>query len=97
MGVHVGLPRIVRDPITRKTEYLGPPVHTCARITALTHGGQVLLSRTAYDKIKGMQSDKQNYKITYIGKFEMPDSPKGTLIIAWSCWEPVSALLGYMD
>jgi class 3 adenylate cyclase len=41
MGVHVGQPRMLRDPKTRRTEYIGPVVNATARITAITHGGQV--------------------------------------------------------
>ncbi len=41
MGVHVGTPRQVRDPLTRKIEFVGPAVNLAARITALAHGGQV--------------------------------------------------------
>ncbi len=43
MGVHIGVPRLVQDPMTRRVEYVGPCVVTAARITALTHGGQVYL------------------------------------------------------
>jgi class 3 adenylate cyclase len=39
MGVHWGKPRMVRDPMTRRVEYIGPVVNAAARITALTHGG----------------------------------------------------------
>ncbi len=41
IGVHVGRPRLIRDPMSRKVEYMGPCVNIAARITALTHGGQV--------------------------------------------------------
>ncbi len=41
IGVHLGTPRLIRDPISRKIEYMGPCVNIAARITALTHGGQV--------------------------------------------------------
>ncbi len=41
MGVHVGRPRLIRDPMSRKIEYMGPCVNIAARITAMTHGGQV--------------------------------------------------------
>jgi class 3 adenylate cyclase len=41
MGVHVGNPRVIRDPKTRRVEYIGPVVNAAARITAITHGGQV--------------------------------------------------------
>jgi hypothetical protein len=39
MGVHWGKPRVVKDPMTRRVEYIGPVVNAAARITALTHGG----------------------------------------------------------
>ncbi len=42
MGVHVGKAQQVRDPMTRKFEYVGPAVNVSARITAMSHGGQVL-------------------------------------------------------
>jgi class 3 adenylate cyclase len=41
MGMHVGNPRVIRDPKTRRVEYIGPVVNAAARITAITHGGQV--------------------------------------------------------
>ncbi len=43
MGVHVGKPRVVNDPTSRKIEYMGPCVNIAARITALTHSGQVYM------------------------------------------------------
>lgn len=41
MGVNVGQPRLIRDPKTRRVEYIGPVVNAAARITALANGGQV--------------------------------------------------------
>jgi class 3 adenylate cyclase len=41
MGAHVGCPRLIRDPKTRRVEYIGPVVNAAARITAITNGGQV--------------------------------------------------------
>ena len=41
MGAHVGSPRLIRDPKTRRVEYIGPVVNAAARITAITNGGQV--------------------------------------------------------
>jgi class 3 adenylate cyclase len=43
MGVHVGEARTRRDAMTRRVEYSGPVVNAAARITAMTHGGQVSL------------------------------------------------------
>jgi hypothetical protein len=50
MGVHTGTPKMVRDPMTRRVEYIGPVVNAAARITALAHGGQVLISEAAHAK-----------------------------------------------
>ncbi len=41
MGIHVGRPKVVRDPITRRVEFEGLVVSYTAQITALCHGGQV--------------------------------------------------------
>jgi class 3 adenylate cyclase len=94
MGVHVGVPRAVRDPMTRRVEYIGPVVNAAARITALTHGGQVVMSHAAFQKVKGspelaaqlggsdgQQEQQQELKkgsVVGLGKFEMPDAPNGT-------------------
>ncbi len=43
--MHVGRPRLIRDPMSRKIEYMGPCVNIAARITALTHGGQVCFTK----------------------------------------------------
>jgi hypothetical protein len=78
MGVHVGQPRTVRDPMTRRIEFIGPVVNAAARITALTHGGQIVLSEAAFTKLKGSDLDKEGSKrLVCLGKFEMPDAPRG--------------------
>jgi class 3 adenylate cyclase len=78
MGVHVGTPRTVRDPMTRRVEYIGPVVNAAARITALTHGGQIVLSHVVFQKIHDSELGKQHNRIARLGKFEMPDAPQGT-------------------
>jgi class 3 adenylate cyclase len=80
MGVHVGQPRMVRDPMTRRVEYIGPVINAAARITAMTHGGQILLSGATFDKVRGESelASKKAKRMVCLGKFEMPDSPKGT-------------------
>jgi class 3 adenylate cyclase len=77
MGVHLGTPKVVRDPMTRRVEYIGPVVNAAARITALTHGGQIVMSRAVYLKIKE-QAVNNKQRILGLGFFEMPDSPTGT-------------------
>ena len=78
MGVHVGQPRMVRDPMTRRVEYIGPVINAAARITAMTHGGQILLSAAAFAKVKD-ERDGQGGQAHHVPrKFEMPDAPTGT-------------------
>jgi class 3 adenylate cyclase len=89
MGVHVGLPRMVRDPMTRRVEYIGPVVNAAARITAMTHGGQIVMSSATFDKIKGsdlfkngtggqQQDQKERRRVVRLGKFELPDASQGS-------------------
>jgi class 3 adenylate cyclase len=52
MGIHRGAVRISRDPITRRMEYAGSAVDTALRITAITHGGQILASEAVCGGIK---------------------------------------------
>jgi serine/threonine protein kinase/ABC-type phosphate transport system substrate-binding protein len=78
MGVHVGIPKVVRDPMTRRVEYIGPVVNAAARITALTHGGQVLISHHAFQRIAQSDLAQEKNRLTCLGKFEMLDSePEG--------------------
>jgi hypothetical protein len=78
MGVHLGEPRRVADPLTRRTEFTGPVVNTAARITTLAHGGQVLISEATFGKVKESALAKERNRLGCVGKFEMPDSPEGT-------------------
>ncbi len=79
MGVHMGTPRMVRDPMTRRVEYIGPVVNAAARITAMTHGGQIVLSHTVHDRVKDDQTGEQKPRVmASLGKFEIPDAPSGT-------------------
>jgi class 3 adenylate cyclase len=82
MGVHSGEARMVRDPMSRRVEYIGPTVHAAARITALSHGGQILLSEAAYRKMQEASLGKvKRNLISCLGTFEMPDYPQGTWIV----------------
>jgi class 3 adenylate cyclase len=87
MGVHVGQPRTVRDPMTRRVEFIGPVVNAAARITALTHGGQIVLSEAAFTKVKDSELAKEDSKrMICLGKFEMPDAPRGTRTLHAIAW-----------
>jgi class 3 adenylate cyclase len=69
---------MVRDPMTRRVEYFGAAVNAAARITALTHGGQVVISQEALEKVKSSHADwMDKHRVCSLGKFEMPDVPQG--------------------
>jgi class 3 adenylate cyclase len=71
---------MVRDPITRQVEYIGPVINAAARITALSHGGQVLISEAAQARLSSSTALSEHHakrKLVALGRFEMPDAPKG--------------------
>eukprot|EP00906_Rhabdomonas_costata_P011058 RCo015563 len=49
MGMHVGFPQPEYNPRTNGVDYFGPMVNIAARIEALGAGGQVLMSRDAWN------------------------------------------------
>lgn len=48
MGVHAGPVRTLRDPKTRRLEYIGSTVTTAQHIASIAHGGQILVSDVVY-------------------------------------------------
>ncbi len=46
MAVHTG------EADLREGDYYGAPVNRCARLRAIAHGGQVVISRTTYDLVR---------------------------------------------
>jgi class 3 adenylate cyclase len=98
MGVHAGHPRHVRDAITRRVEYVGSTVNATARMTALAHGGQVVVSQQARDKLiaeagaSGLDGEINEKRLKRLGKFALPDSPTGTL----ASTEAQSAAMSYL-
>eukprot|EP00667_Euglena_gracilis_P000499 EG_transcript_500 len=51
VGIHMGRVQIVRDSVTKGYDYYGPVVNAAARIEAVAHGGQILVSSLVYDRI----------------------------------------------
>eukprot|EP00668_Euglena_longa_P010899 GGOE01013215.1.p1 GENE.GGOE01013215.1~~GGOE01013215.1.p1 ORF type:complete len:601 (-),score=166.83 GGOE01013215.1:1009-2811(-) len=45
VGIHYGMGDIELDPVSRGYDYYGTVVNTAARIEAVTHGGQVIVSQ----------------------------------------------------
>jgi class 3 adenylate cyclase len=93
MGVHAGRPRHVRDALTRRVEYVGSTVNAAARMTALAHGGQVVVSQQARDKLRAEASsaaelelgEADEKRLKRLGKFALPDSPAGACVPCVSC------------
>ncbi|AGO85889.2 Serine/threonine protein kinase [Pandoravirus salinus] len=76
MGVHVGAPRVSRDATTKRVAYVGPAVDAAARITALAHGGQVVLSAAAY-KALADETDAggaHHWTTRRVGRIDLPDN-----------------------
>lgn len=76
MGVHLGQPQMTRDPLTRRVQYHGPAVNDTGHLTALTHGGQVVMSRPVYERIRDRPELKD--RCCCLGRFVLPDLPNGT-------------------
>jgi class 3 adenylate cyclase len=101
MGVHVsttqggGMLRMGKEAMTRRAEYSGPAVAAAARMTAMAHGGQVIVSRAVVEKMRQSaatldnadttQAHHHNYTVASLGKFHLPDAPDGTHSRGVSC------------
>eukprot|EP01087_Luapelamoeba_hula_P003949 TRINITY_DN138_c0_g2_i1.p1 TRINITY_DN138_c0_g2~~TRINITY_DN138_c0_g2_i1.p1 ORF type:complete len:1696 (-),score=223.93 TRINITY_DN138_c0_g2_i1:132-5219(-) len=75
MGIHVGAPRSVRDPATRRIDYIGAPVNIAAKITGIAHGGQILVSSTVRKRHKNKASSPlqdENLSFLTAGKMTIP-------------------------
>ena len=51
MGVHLGEPECREDERTGQTDYFGRMVNVAARVTSAGHGGQVLVSASAWTRV----------------------------------------------
>ncbi|KAL6047965.1 Serine/threonine protein kinase, catalytic domain containing protein, variant 2 [Balamuthia mandrillaris] len=71
MGLHYGEPRMGKDPMTRRIEYIGPVVNKAARITTIAHGGQVVVSENFFTITKGKADVKGVATLTKLGKFDL--------------------------
>lgn len=68
MGLHVGQPRRVVDPTTRRSEYMGQPVNVAGHITTLAQAGQVIMTQSFLERIKNSDLAKETNRCIYIGK-----------------------------
>jgi class 3 adenylate cyclase len=77
--------------MTRRAEYIGPAINASARITAMAHGGQVLMSEAAFNKLKDTDISKETNRIICLGRFDVPsEAPgEGTTTNTLSGQEPI--------
>jgi class 3 adenylate cyclase len=73
MGVHVGVPKFIRDRKSSRYECVGAPVNLTARITALAQGGQILLSGAAFNKVKSTKLAKEDKRLHCLGAFDITE------------------------
>jgi class 3 adenylate cyclase len=52
MGLNTGEPLYRRDSVTNNLDFYGPVVNEAARITSLAIGGEILLRKEIYKRIK---------------------------------------------
>eukprot|EP01062_Namystynia_karyoxenos_P046940 TRINITY_DN352_c1_g1_i1.p1 TRINITY_DN352_c1_g1~~TRINITY_DN352_c1_g1_i1.p1 ORF type:complete len:1130 (+),score=234.11 TRINITY_DN352_c1_g1_i1:71-3460(+) len=52
MGVHAGQPEAGRDGVTGRMNYVGPAVNLASRCCGAAQGGQVVLSKDAFDDVR---------------------------------------------
>ncbi len=51
-GLHTGQPIRHTDPVTGRVDFLGPVMNRAARVSAAGHGGQILLSEAAWERLR---------------------------------------------
>jgi hypothetical protein len=77
--------------MTRRVEYVGSAVNTAARMTALAHGGQVVVSQQVSDKLaievtnvasteRLLSELTEEKRLKKLGRFEMPDMVAGATL-----------------
>jgi len=71
MGVHVGVPKLKRDPMSRRVEYMGPSVVAAAKVTVLAQGGQVLISASAFEKVRNTALAKDKHRFIRLGVIDL--------------------------
>ncbi len=81
MGVHVGEAQRIFDRMTARYQYLGPTVDSTAFITAMSNGGQIVMTRRAYLNFKQQAQEQAGEEelpqITPLGTYDVPSMPEG--------------------
>ena len=86
MGIHVDEPLCEEDPTTLRTDYFGPVVNFAARVSSKGRGGEIVISREAYDDLKDYLGDESHKYIDCgahifeLGVFELKGFSDGVLL-----------------
>jgi class 3 adenylate cyclase len=68
IGIHSGYPTLA------DANYIGMPVHTAARISAVAHGGQILVSSDTRDAARDLTADGVRFR--RLGEFRLRGLPE---------------------
>ena len=68
IGIHSGYPTLTEG------NYIGMPVHTAARISAVAHGGQILVSGDTRDAARDVAADGVRFR--RLGQFRLRGLPE---------------------
>eukprot|EP00744_Colponema_vietnamica_P006034 GILI01008791.1.p1 GENE.GILI01008791.1~~GILI01008791.1.p1 ORF type:complete len:1212 (+),score=195.94 GILI01008791.1:517-3636(+) len=67
VGVHYGMGDIRKDPVSMGYDYYGTVVNTAARVEGVGHGGQVLLTESAFEALQPSFTTKFSVQVIDLG------------------------------
>ncbi len=77
VGFHTGMGEIKLDEVTKGYDYYGTVANVAARVESAACGGQVLLTRSAYDELlNGQPSCLGEYEVALLGKTSLKGVPE---------------------
>eukprot|EP00668_Euglena_longa_P002375 GGOE01002746.1.p1 GENE.GGOE01002746.1~~GGOE01002746.1.p1 ORF type:complete len:1005 (-),score=318.12 GGOE01002746.1:334-3348(-) len=74
IGLHYGRAQITFDQTTKGYDYYGTVVNTAARVEAVAHGGQVILSQEAYEQV-AHHCSTHNVSVKPLGSVQLRGLP----------------------
>eukprot|EP00756_Hemistasia_phaeocysticola_P005840 Hpha_TRINITY_DN13526_c0_g1::TRINITY_DN13526_c0_g1_i1::g.111373::m.111373 len=72
IGVHHGVARVERNPVSGRYDYFGPPVNTAARVeAALKHGGLTGITSAVLEELGGSLQRRGDVRVYSLGSLEL--------------------------
>eukprot|EP01062_Namystynia_karyoxenos_P002849 TRINITY_DN109_c0_g1_i1.p1 TRINITY_DN109_c0_g1~~TRINITY_DN109_c0_g1_i1.p1 ORF type:complete len:1426 (+),score=348.71 TRINITY_DN109_c0_g1_i1:110-4279(+) len=70
MGVHLGSPENMRDPVTKRMDYFGPMVNLAARVGGAAQGGELVCSAPVHEVLlqSGSQFEELDVNLVPLGE-----------------------------